>query len=280
MATDSKETQKAPKPEVLYHFTSSVHLTAILQSGYIALSESNLGIREGNRGVVWLTSSPEPENHGLKFDDSIPAELDKTRIRLAVRFKPLFKLWGEWSDKKGMDKEYKEVLIATARAEETHNTWYVSEREIPISDIIEIRNLATGQTTSVENALRELPVTEPLKLRYASATDEYIMNQPAGIQVLLLNVRQAIRAALPDATEKISYQMPTFWQGRNLIHFAAQKNHLGIYPGTEAMEHFAPRLTEYKTSKVAIQFPYKTFGAEQITLISEIAAWCGKERAK
>jgi uncharacterized protein YdhG (YjbR/CyaY superfamily) len=280
METDSKDKQKALKPEVLYHLTSSVHLTAILQSGYIALSESNLGTREGNRDVVWLTSSPEPENHGLKFDDSIPAELDKTRIRLTVRNKPLFKLWDEWSNKKGMDKEYKEVLIATARAEETYNTWYVSEREIPISDIIEIRNLATGQTTSVENALKALSAVKTPKVRYASATDEYIINQPAGIQVLLLNVLQAIRSALPAATEKISYQMPTFWQGRNLIHFAAQKNHLGIYPGAEAMEYFTPRLTVYKTSKGAIQFPYKTFGAEQLALISEIAVWCGKERAK
>lgn len=69
-------------------------------------------------------------------------------------------------------------------------------------------------------------------------------------------------------------------QGRNLIHFAAQKNHLGIYPGAAAMEHFAPRLTEYKTSKGAVQFPYKPLGAEQMVLITEIATWCGKENAK
>ena len=74
--------------------------------------------------------------------------------------------------------------------------------------------------------------------------------------------------------------MPTYWQGRNLIHFAAQKNHLGIYPGAEAMEYFDPRLSGYKTSKGAIQFPYKTFRKEQYELVAEIAAWCGKERAK
>jgi uncharacterized protein YdhG (YjbR/CyaY superfamily) len=59
--------------------------------------------------------------------------------------------------------------------------------------------------------------------------------------------------------------------------FAAQKNHLGIYPGAEAMEHSAPRLTGYKTSKGAIQIPYKGFGEEKIALISEIAVWCGKQ---
>ena len=109
--------------------------------------------------------------------------------------------------------------------------------------------------------------------------DEYIANQPEQLQSTLLSVRTAIRKVLPDATEKISWSMPTFWRGRNLIHFAAQKNHLGVYPGAEAIEHFAPRLTAYKTSKGAVQFPYKTFGPEQLALIAEIAAWCGKEDA-
>lgn len=44
------------KPEVLYHFTSPVGLSAILHAGHIALTESNLNIREGNCGVIWLTS--------------------------------------------------------------------------------------------------------------------------------------------------------------------------------------------------------------------------------
>jgi uncharacterized protein YdhG (YjbR/CyaY superfamily) len=58
----------------------------------------------------------------------------------------------------------------------------------------------------------------------------------------LKKVRGAIRAAAPHAAEKISYQMPTYWDGRNLIHFAAFKRHIGVYPGAEAMEHFTPRL--------------------------------------
>ena len=111
--------------------------------------------------------------------------------------------------------------------------------------------------------------------------DEYIKAQPEHVQSLLIEVRHTIRQAIPDATEKISWSMPTFWRGSNLIHFAAQKNHLGIYPGAEAMEFFAARLTTYKTSKGAVQFPYHSFGAEQHALIAEIAAWCGKgEKAK
>jgi uncharacterized protein YdhG (YjbR/CyaY superfamily) len=108
--------------------------------------------------------------------------------------------------------------------------------------------------------------------------DEYIADQPEEIQPLLASVRKVIRAALPgDTTEKIAWAMATYWKGRNLIHFAAQKHHLGIYPGAEAVEYFAPKLTGYKSTKGAIQFPYKGFGEEQLALIAEIAAWSDKE---
>ena len=268
------------KPKILYHFTSSAYLTAILRVGYLTLSESNLNIRDGNCDVVWLTSSPDPANHGLKFDNTTPAEYDKTSIRISLPYKPIYRHWDEWSDKKGMDKEFKASLIASAHAEETYIMWYISECRIPLSDFLKVENIVTGETIDVEAVVKSLPEIEPLKLRFQCESDEYIFNQPANIQVLLLEVREIIRKALPDATEKMSWQMPTYWQGQNLIHFAAQKNHLGIYPGAETMEHFAPRLSGYKTSKGAIQFPYKTFGQEQYDLIAEIAAWCGKERAK
>jgi len=265
------------KPEIIYHFTSPLGLSAILRSRYITLTESNLNIREGNCGVVWLTSSPDVKNHGLKFDENIPAELDKTSIRISLPNRPSFKHWDEWSDRKGIASDYKEALISSANAEETYKTWYISESEIPIDDFLKIENITTGETISIDDALKSSSGLEIPDVKFRSEIDEYIAIQPITIQVLLLNVRLAIRQALPDATEKISWQMPTFWQGSNLIHFAAQKNHLGIYPGAEAIKHFAPRLTEYKTSKGAIQFPYKSFGGEQLHLITEIAEWCGKK---
>ncbi|MDR1619570.1 MAG: DUF1801 domain-containing protein [Clostridiales bacterium] len=112
------------------------------------------------------------------------------------------------------------------------------------------------------------------------AIDDYIAAQAEAIQPLLQSVLKTLRRVLPAAMEKISWQMPTFWQGRNLIHFAAQKNHLGIYPGAEAMKHFAPLLAEYKTSKGAVRFAYKTCGGEQLALIAKIAAWCAEHNAK
>ena len=263
------------KPDVLYHFTSPIGLSAILRSKRIALSDSNLNINEGNCGVVWLTSSPDSKNHGLKFDDAIPSALDKTSIRISLPYKEFFRRWDEWSDLKKISQDYKKIMIDVANAEGTYKTWYISEIEIPIDDFLKVENIVTGETVNVADAIKALPAAEMPKLRFRNAIDEYIVNQPTTLQVLLLNVRQAIRQTLPDATEKISYAMPTFWQGRNLIHFAAQKNHLGIYPGAEAMKYFMPRLTEYKTSKGAIQFPYKSFGSEQLSLISEIATWCG-----
>ena len=101
--------------------------------------------------------------------------------------------------------------------------------------------------------------------------DEYILAQPEDVQPLLEKIRETIRNAAPSAVEKISWQMPTFWQGENLIHFAAFKKHIGIYPGGEAVGVFAERLTGYKTSKGAIQFPIGK--PVDYALIADITKW-------
>lgn len=89
------------------------------------------------------------------------------------------------------------------------------------------------------------------------SVDEFIGEYEPEIQEILNQVREALREVLPDAQEKISWSMPTFWQGFNIIHFAPAKNHLGIYPGSQPIIHFKEELKGYKTSKGAIQFPYK-----------------------
>jgi uncharacterized protein YdhG (YjbR/CyaY superfamily) len=88
-----------------------------------------------------------------------------------------------------------------------------------------------------------------------SNIDTYISQYPAHIQDILMKLRQVIKAAAPDATEKISYQMPTFYLNGNLVHFAAYKNHIGFYPAPSGIETFREELTKYRTSKGAIQFP-------------------------
>ncbi len=86
--------------------------------------------------------------------------------------------------------------------------------------------------------------------------DEYIAACSPEIQPKLKELKKLILAAEPELKEKISWQMPTFYTKYNIIHFAAHKNHIGIYPGPETIEKFADRLSDYKTSKGAFQIPY------------------------
>ena len=108
--------------------------------------------------------------------------------------------------------------------------------------------------------------------------DEYIAVQPEAVQPKLRELRRILRAAVPEAEERISWSMPTYWKGQNLIHFAASKKHLGLYPGGEATTVFAEELKDYDVSKGTIRLPYdKPLPAE---LIETIARWCCKEYAK
>jgi len=85
--------------------------------------------------------------------------------------------------------------------------------------------------------------------------DEYIAAFPPGIQEKLRALRAAIHAAAPEASEKISYQMPTFYLNGNLVHFAAFKNHIGFYPAPRGIDAFAAELAQYPGSKGAVRFP-------------------------
>lgn len=102
--------------------------------------------------------------------------------------------------------------------------------------------------------------------------EEYIAAQPEKAQQYLREIRDAVRAALPEAEEKISWSMPTFRKKFNIIQFAAHKNHIGLYAGTEAVVEFGGRLEGYKTSKGTIQLPYDK--PLPLELIAEIAKWC------
>jgi len=101
--------------------------------------------------------------------------------------------------------------------------------------------------------------------------DQYISAQAKAVQLMLNQIREVDRASAPAATEKISWQMPTFWQEENLIHFAAFKNHVSIFPGGEATMVFADKLAGYKTAKGTIQFPLNK--PIPYDLIAEITHW-------
>lgn len=85
--------------------------------------------------------------------------------------------------------------------------------------------------------------------------DAYIKACSPRVRAILTELRATIRAAAPNASEKISYGMPTFYLNGNLVHFAAHAEHIGFYPAPSAIEAFAKHLRPYRTSKGAVQFP-------------------------
>jgi uncharacterized protein YdhG (YjbR/CyaY superfamily) len=87
------------------------------------------------------------------------------------------------------------------------------------------------------------------------AIDDYIKRFPEATGKLLEKIRATIRKAAPEATEKISYGIPTFYYKGNLVHFAGFKNHIGFFPTPSAIEAFQKELKDFKTSKGTVQLP-------------------------
>jgi uncharacterized protein YdhG (YjbR/CyaY superfamily) len=85
--------------------------------------------------------------------------------------------------------------------------------------------------------------------------DEYIRSFPVDVRKKLVDLRKVIQAQAPQAQEKISYQIPTFYLNGNLVHFAAYSKHIGFYPTSSGIRAFKSKLTRYKHSRGAVQFP-------------------------
>lgn len=85
--------------------------------------------------------------------------------------------------------------------------------------------------------------------------DAYIAQQSEEAQQKLTALRALVHEIVPDVRERICWRMPTFSLHGNIVHFAAFKKHIGMYPGASGVEQFQDRLVAYKTSKGAIQFP-------------------------
>jgi uncharacterized protein YdhG (YjbR/CyaY superfamily) len=89
-----------------------------------------------------------------------------------------------------------------------------------------------------------------------TSIDEYIETFPNDIQDILEKMRQTVRKAAPQAVEAISYQMPTFkLNGKNLVHFAAFKDHIGFYPLPSGISSFQDELAHYAGGKGSVRFP-------------------------
>ncbi len=87
--------------------------------------------------------------------------------------------------------------------------------------------------------------------------DKYIATFPEEVQYKLEEFRLFLKNLLPHATESINYGIPTYKVAeQNLVHFGGFKSHLGFYPGAAVMEIFETDLSDYKSAKGSVQFPY------------------------
>ncbi len=85
--------------------------------------------------------------------------------------------------------------------------------------------------------------------------DEYIATFPHEVQIMLKELRAVIKAAAPEAEERISYQMPAFSLNGILVYFAAFQKHIGFYPTASGIQAFKRELLNYKNAKGSVLFP-------------------------
>ena len=90
----------------------------------------------------------------------------------------------------------------------------------------------------------------------AKNIDEYIASFDIEIQKTLNELRKFIKEGVPEAIEKISYGMPTFYLKGNLVHFAAFKDHYGFFPSPSGIDNFETELIPYRRGKGTLRFPF------------------------
>ncbi len=110
------------------------------------------------------------------------------------------------------------------------------------------------------------PKTEPASTPAGkpSTIDEYIAGYPDEVRGMLQRVRTAISDQVPGFSEKIRYGMPAIMLGstndptggRYALHFAAWKNHLGLYPIPTLPEPLESEIAPYREAKDSVNFPY------------------------
>ncbi len=107
---------------------------------------------------------------------------------------------------------------------------------------------------------------------YADYADRF----PKDVQHLLLQMRETIQKAAPQAAETISYGMPAYRLGGILVWFGAHEHHIGFYPGASGIAAFKGELARYKHAKGSVQFPIEE--PLPIPLITRIVKFRVKER--
>jgi len=140
--TKNNTRRKAMTNSVLFHYTCIYHLPAILQSGFLKLTDSNLIAPDGTletelrsksyKPVVWLTDSNSPEKMGLNDI--------KMEVKITVARRDYMKYWKAWEPRKEMPLWWRKTFCQGMNV----SSWYVSERVVPFSDILKIENRYDG----------------------------------------------------------------------------------------------------------------------------------------
>lgn len=86
--------------------------------------------------------------------------------------------------------------------------------------------------------------------------DTYLGRFPDTVRRVLERIRSTVRRAAPDAQECISYGMPCFRLKKNLVYFAAFKDHVSFFPTASGIRRFQRELSRYKVSKGTVRFPH------------------------
>lgn len=110
----------------------------------------------------------------------------------------------------------------------------------------------------ISDIIEEISMIRSMRISQKQSTviDTYIATFPRGVQDILKKLRQGIKEIAPEAEETIKYGIPTFQSnGKNVVHFAAFKNHIGFYPTPPAIVAFKKELSSYKQAKGSVQFP-------------------------
>lgn len=110
--------------------------------------------------------------------------------------------------------------------------------------------------------------------------EDYAENYPPEIRKRLDQIQETIKSAVPEAEEKISYNMPSFRFHGVLLYYGAFKNHIGFYPASRTVfKRFKDELKVYKQSgKGTIQFPHDK--PLPIPLIKRIAQFRANENTE
>jgi uncharacterized protein YdhG (YjbR/CyaY superfamily) len=92
-------------------------------------------------------------------------------------------------------------------------------------------------------------------MKSVTTMDQYIKDFPPEVRRRLESIRKLVRKLAPEAREKISYRIPTFYLNGNLLHFAAFRNHIGFFPTSSGVRSFEKELSKYEHGKGSIRFP-------------------------